>query len=66
MSGLILKGGGWEGGGGRDRCKGENPLCDATAFDGFRRPLKCKFYRIKLSIIENRIQRCINQIFIPR
>ena len=42
----------------------ENPLCDATVFDGFRRPLKCEFYIIKIHIIEIGIQRCINQIFL--
>ena len=34
---------------------GGNPLCDAMAFDGFRLPLKCESYRIKISIVEIRI-----------
>ena len=34
--------------------KGGNPLWDARAFDGFRRPLTNKSYTIKICIIEIR------------
>ena len=37
----------------------------ATAFDGFRQPGKCKFNWLKMSSIENGVQRYINQILIP-
>ena len=47
---LMQMGGG--GGGGR----GGGALCDAMAFDGVQRPLKCDFfYRIRKFIIEIRI-----------
>ena len=42
--------------------KGETPLCNATVFNGFPQPLKCKFYRMKISITETRVQRCITYI----
>ena len=45
---------------------GTHVLCDATAVNGSQWPLECKFHRIMIAMIEIRIQRCIDPVFIRK